>query len=91
MDYKANLARILCAGPFDPKFKALPGGEDLLPLSETVVKGMSTDQKSCYRLVQALKSGNLPLDMQDMKCGPLCHARLVLNISWFWLFVLIYY
>ena len=72
--------------PFDPNFEALPGGEDLLPLSDTVVKGMSTDQKSCYRLVQALKSGNLPLDMQDMKCGPLCHARLDFNICWFWLF-----
>ena len=74
---------------FNPTFGALPGGEDLLPLSDSVVKGMSTDQKSCYKLVQALKSGNLPPEMQDMKCGPLCHARLVLIIGWFWFFLLI--
>ena len=61
--------------PFNPGFEALPGGEDLPPLSEEVVKGMSTDQKMCFKLVQALKSGHLPPEMQDMKCGPLCHAR----------------
>ena len=75
---------------FNPKFEALPGGEDLLPLSDSVVKEMSTDQKSCYKLVQALKSGNLPPEMQDMKCGPLCHARFVLFISWFKLILLVW-
>ena len=63
--------------PFNPEFEALPGGEDLPSLSEKVIKGMSTDQKSCYKLVKALKEGNLPSEMQDMKCGPLCHARYV--------------
>ena len=75
---------------FNPNFEALPGGEDLLPLSDSVVKEMSTDQKSCYKLVQALKSGNLPPEMQDMKCGPLCHARFVLFISWFKLILLVW-
>ena len=63
--------------PYNPDFEALPGGEDLPTLSETVVKGMSTDQKCCYKLVKALKEGRLPPEMQDMKCGPLCHARSV--------------
>ena len=66
--------------PYNPEFEALPGGEDLPTLSETVVKEMSTDQKSCFKLVQALKAGHLPPEMQDMKCGPLCHARSVLIV-----------
>ena len=45
-----------------------------------MVKEMSTDQKSCFKLVQALKAGHLPPEMQDMKCGPLCHARSVLIV-----------
>ena len=36
---------------------------------------MSTDQKNCYKLVQAVKTGHIPPDLQDMQCGPLCHAR----------------
>ena len=40
--------------PYNPAFKALPGGEDLMPLSESVVKRLSTDQKCRYKLAQAL-------------------------------------
>ena len=36
---------------------------------------MSTDQKVCYKLVEAVKSGHLPPNMQEMQCGPLSHAR----------------
>ena len=33
---------------------------------------------------------NLSPEMQDMKCGPLCHARFVLFISWFKLILLVW-
>ena len=36
---------------------------------------MSTDQCQCYKLVKAVKEGRLPKEMQEMMCGPLCHAR----------------
>ena len=36
---------------------------------------MSTDQKVCYRLVNAVKAGKLPQEMQEMKCGAISHAR----------------
>ena len=62
---------------FNPKFRALPGGEDLIPLSDEVLEGMSTDQKTCYKLVNSIKQGCLPISMQDLKCGPLNHARFV--------------
>ena len=36
---------------------------------------MSTDLQMCYKMVAAVKSGHLPNAMQEMQCGPLCHAR----------------
>ena len=66
--------------PFNPSFKALPGGEDLVVLSEEVVKKMSTDQKMCYQLVVAVKEGRLPPALQNMKCGTLNHARFRNNL-----------
>ena len=61
--------------PYNPDFRALPGGEDLINLPEEVVNKMSTDQKSCYMLVGAVKAGSLPPSLQEMLCGKLCHAR----------------
>ena len=36
---------------------------------------MSTDQKTSYRLVDAVKKGNLPESLQYLQCGALSHAR----------------
>ena len=60
---------------FNPSFKAMPGGEDIIEIPAEVVARMSTDQKVCYKLVEAVKSGHLPPNMQEMQCGPLSHAR----------------
>lgn len=60
---------------FDPQFRSLPGNESLLYIPENVVNSMSTDQQTCYKLIEAVKSGNLPQAMREMQCGPLCHAR----------------
>ena len=56
-------------------FKALPEGEDMIDLPEDVVKSLSTDQQNCYLLVKAIKSGNLPKDLANKKCGPINHSR----------------
>ena len=60
---------------YNPGFRALPEGEDLISLPEKVEDSMSTDQRTSYRLVEAIKCGSLPQAMQEMHCGPLCHAR----------------
>ena len=61
--------------PFNSNFKALPGGEDLISIPDQILKTMSTDQKTSYTLVQAGKKGILPKEMEEMLCGPICHAR----------------
>ena len=60
---------------YDPGFKAMPKGETLINIPETILKTMSTDQKQCYKLVIAVKSGNLPQEQREMLCGPINHAR----------------
>ena len=56
-------------------FKAMPGGMDLIYLPENIVKNLSTDQKNCYLLVNAIKNGDLSKELASYKCGPLCHSR----------------
>ena len=63
--------------PFDPDFRALPGGEELIRIPEEVLKTMSTDQRISYSLVEAVKKGILPEELQEILCGPLCHARFI--------------
>ena len=60
---------------FNPEFRALPGGEDLISIPDQILKTMSTDQKVSYNLVEAVKTGILPKEMEEMLCGPICHAR----------------
>ena len=61
--------------PYNPYFEGLPDGEDLRTIPDDILKNMSTDQKMCYKLVNALKAGVLPIDLQDIMCGTLNHAR----------------
>lgn len=60
---------------YNPRFKAMPGGEALIEIPEAVVHAMSTDQKLSYKLVQGVKSGVLSPTLQEMTCGKLSHAR----------------
>ena len=60
---------------YNPSFKAMPGGEPLIIIPQDVLDKMSTDQKTCYKLVNAIKAGNLPEKMQEMLCGKMSHAR----------------
>jgi len=61
--------------PYNPKFERMPEGEDLQPIPENIVKNMATDQKVSYKLVNALKAGELPPELQEVMCGPPNHAR----------------
>ena len=45
---------------YNPNFKGIPEGEALISIPEEVLEKMSTDQKTCYKLVQAVKAGTLP-------------------------------
>ena len=44
-----------------------------------MIDKMSTDQKVCYKLVEAVKADHLPPNMQEMICGPISHARWLTN------------
>ena len=59
----------------NPNFPAFPEIEDLILLPEEVVSKLSTDQKNCYRLHAALKSGILPPELAKIKCGELSQSR----------------
>ena len=60
---------------YNPNFRALPSGEEFIQIPDEVVAKMSTDAKISYKLCHAVKSGSLPVDLQEIKCGPLSHAR----------------
>ena len=46
-----------------------------MEIPEAVLSQMSTDQRTSYKLVQAVKVGCLPESLQYVKCGELSHAR----------------
>ena len=48
---------------------------DIIELPDDIVKNLSTDQKNCYLLLSAMKSGSLSKELAKIKCGPL-------NQSW---------
>ena len=60
---------------FNTQFKRMPGGEDFITIPDEVLDRMRTDQNLCYKIVQAVKTVNLPPSLQERKGGPLCHAR----------------
>ena len=76
--FQGNVGKLLSVVEemeYNPNFRALPGGEDLITIPDDIVQKMSTDAKLCYRLSQAVKTGILPPELQEIKPGPLCHAR----------------
>ena len=41
----------------------------------TILNDMNTDQKICYKLVNAENAGELPTELQEVMCGTLNHSR----------------
>ena len=60
---------------YNPCFHPLSGGEDLIDIPPEILAQMSTEQRTSYRLVAAVKAGCLPESLQYLKCGELSHAR----------------
>ena len=60
---------------YQPEFKALPGGEDLIILPKIVLENMSTDEQLSYKLCNPEKNGCLPSGLREIKSGALNHAR----------------
>jgi hypothetical protein len=60
---------------YDPNFKTVSGGPDLIEIPEPILKEMSTDQKMCYQLCKVFKEGRLPENLQYMTCGTMSHSR----------------
>ena len=59
----------------NPNFLALPGGEDLHSLPDEVVKSLLTDANVLYKYVQAVKAGFWPVELTELKPGPIVHSR----------------
>ena len=47
----------------------------MVEIPQEILTQMSTDQKTSFRLVEAVKKGHLPESLQYLKCGELSHAR----------------
>ncbi|KAG0720877.1 hypothetical protein GWK47_006576 [Chionoecetes opilio] len=60
---------------YNAEFRGVPGGEDLTEIPEYILVNMSTDQQVSYQLVQAVKRGVLPSELQEIKCGKVSHSR----------------
>jgi hypothetical protein len=59
----------------DPSFTKLSIGEPLISLSDNVVKDLSTDQAYGYRITQAIRTGELPIDLALLEIGPVSHSK----------------
>jgi hypothetical protein len=76
--YTGNVGKLLSSVEtmkYNPNFSALPSGEEFIHITDEVVEKMSTDATICYKLCHAVKSGSLPVDLQEIKCGLLRNAR----------------
>ena len=56
------------------EFTAFPELMDMISVPEKIVKRWSTDKK-CYLLLEAMKSGNLALELTSIKCGLINQSR----------------
>ena len=53
--------------PVNYNFRALPGGEEYIILTEEQVKKLITDSYICYRYVNAFKEGKLTPGLANME------------------------
>ena len=75
--YTGQVGKLLSrvnALPVNYNFRALPGGEEYIILTEEQAKKLTTDSYICYRYVNAIKEGKLTPGLANLKCGALSHA-----------------
>ena len=59
----------------NPSFKNISIGGALVTLTDDVIKDLSTDQFYGYKIVSAIRSGNIPKDLVLLEIGPVNHSR----------------
>ena len=58
----------------DPDFRALPGGEELFPLPDKILKEQSEDAKICYKYVTAEARQDSPPKVVDYRTSSPYHV-----------------
>lgn len=59
----------------NPSFTKLSVGEPLIPLTESVIMDLSTDQAYGYRITQAIRTGEISSNIALLEIGPVSHSR----------------
>ena len=59
----------------NPSFVRISFPEPFVPLNDTVVQNLSTDQAYGYRITQAIRTGVLPTDLTLLEIGPVSHSQ----------------
>ncbi|KAM5147870.1 LOW QUALITY PROTEIN: uncharacterized protein ACMZJ9_011543 [Mantella aurantiaca] len=72
--WSGNLLDTATELEINPSFVRMSFPEPLVPLSDTVVKYLSTDQAYGYRLTQAIRTGVLLTDLALLEIGPVSHS-----------------
>ena len=66
---------------FDPDFEPVPGETELLVLSPEVVADLSSDQKTLYKLVHMVKTGEKIPNIEEYRPAELSQARWLTQAS----------
>ena len=56
-------------------FDAIAGGLPMPELSNDVVSDLSTDQKYAYKIMKAIRTGDISLELSLLNPGKICHSR----------------
>ena len=56
-------------------FQSLVDTNEIRDIPPEIVDTPSTDQKNCYKLIMAIKSGMITPELANIKCGPLSTSR----------------
>ena len=59
----------------NPTFIKLSIGQPLIPLSDSIIMDLSTDQAYGYRITQSIRTGELSSNLALLEIGPVCHSR----------------
>ena len=57
------------------RFKKINKGPGIRPIRPEIADDLSTDQLYGYRIVNAIRSGEVPKDLENLECGPVNHSR----------------
>ena len=61
-------------------FNKISIGDALITLINDVIKDLSTDQFYGYKILSAIRSGNIPKDLVLLEISPVNHSRLYFSL-----------